>query len=946
MKKKILAFVLLAALLLNALPVYAANAPTFRVDTVTAEAGETVEVTIWIDNNPGLASAKLVASFGSELTLTGVSFNAGLGGMSQPPQTLASPVILNWLNFMDNTNGDMYFAKLTFAVAEGAAAGTYPVTVSYDPEDVYNIDYDNIDFEVVNGGVVIEGEEEELPVAVTGVALDKATLSLTEGETAVLTATVSPADAANKEVTFVSENPAVATVDGTGKVTAVKAGTTTITVNTVDGGFTADCVVTVGCAHSSKTTTPAKDPDCTNKGWDAYQTCDGCGKLFNAEGEEISEIPFRPATGVHTGGTATCTKLAVCATCGAEYGTLGEHNYSAEVKSEETLSKAGTCSDEAVYFYSCSVCGEVEGDEAHTFLGEKDPDNHTGGTAWDGQREPDHANQIDGNTGTEFCLGCNKILTPGSVIPVDPHTAGSDLHKDSSGHWYVCSVEDCGAELQKAPHTPDHEGGATEEYAIKCVECGYVIEEQLDHIHDFKEIVDDQFLVSSADCENAAVYVVSCACGETGEATFEHGAPKGHKWQDATCEFPKTCEVCGETEGEALGHKPDRAEPTEKDAVKCTVCGEILTPALDHTHKIEHVAGSCYNTEYWFCEVCETYWADEDLIIITNSKNVIKAEASHNLEHVAESCYNTEYWHCDICQTYWADEDLIIITNSKNVIKAVPSHKAEHVAESCYNVEHWHCEACDTWFADEALTQITNSKNVIKAEASHNLEHVAESCYNTEYWHCDICQTYWADEKLAVITNVKNVIKAEPTHELVHVAESCYNTEHWFCEVCEIYWADEALTQITNAKNVIKAVPSHELEHYEAVASTCHDRGNVEYWRCVKCDSYYLDEACTQLTNAKSIWLGEKGSENLEHVARVEPTTETEGNVEYWYCPDCGRYFLDEACTQLTNAKNVIIPKISTPVTGDATNMIVLVALMAISAMGAAVIFTKKRRAA
>ena len=50
--KKILAFVLLAALLLNALPVYAANAPTFRVDTVTAEVGDTVEVTIWIDNNP------------------------------------------------------------------------------------------------------------------------------------------------------------------------------------------------------------------------------------------------------------------------------------------------------------------------------------------------------------------------------------------------------------------------------------------------------------------------------------------------------------------------------------------------------------------------------------------------------------------------------------------------------------------------------------------------------------------------------------------------------------------------------------------------------------------------------------------------------------------------------------------------------------------------------
>ena len=71
---------------------------------------------------------------------------------------------------------------------------------------------------------------------VSGVTLDKADVSLTKaGETAQLTATVAPADAANKKVTWTSSNPKVAIVDENGKVTAVGSGTCTITATTEDG---------------------------------------------------------------------------------------------------------------------------------------------------------------------------------------------------------------------------------------------------------------------------------------------------------------------------------------------------------------------------------------------------------------------------------------------------------------------------------------------------------------------------------------------------------------------------------------------------------------------------------------------------------------------------------------------------------------------------------------
>ena len=82
-------------------------------------------------------------------------------------------------------------------------------------------------------------------VSVTGVSLTPASLSLFTGDTATLTATVQPSNATNQNVTWSSDKPDVATVDAAGKVTAVGAGTATITVKTQDGGFTDTCEVTV-----------------------------------------------------------------------------------------------------------------------------------------------------------------------------------------------------------------------------------------------------------------------------------------------------------------------------------------------------------------------------------------------------------------------------------------------------------------------------------------------------------------------------------------------------------------------------------------------------------------------------------------------------------------------------------------------------------------------------
>ena len=82
-------------------------------------------------------------------------------------------------------------------------------------------------------------------VPVTGVSLDKPSITLIEGNTEQLTATIAPSNATNQNVTWSSNNTNVATVSQLGLVTAVAAGSATITVTTVDGNRTATSNVTV-----------------------------------------------------------------------------------------------------------------------------------------------------------------------------------------------------------------------------------------------------------------------------------------------------------------------------------------------------------------------------------------------------------------------------------------------------------------------------------------------------------------------------------------------------------------------------------------------------------------------------------------------------------------------------------------------------------------------------
>ena len=283
----------------------------------------------------------------------------------------------------------------------------------------------------------------------------------------------------------------------------------------------------------------------------------------------------------------------------------------------------------------------------------------------------------------------------------------------------------------------------------------------------------------------------------------------------------------------------------------------------------------------------------------------IELFGSHNVKHVdakdatCAEAGNIEYWYCDSCGTVWSDSALTQqITKESTVIA---------------KIDHEYTYACDAICA--ACGELTNE------EAEHTIAHVNAkdaTCAepgNIEYWYCTDCGYAWADAALTKVTNLKSVIIPELECNTVHfeaVAPACHyngNIEYWVCYDCERVWQDEALTQLTNIKNVVlPATGNGLLVHMDAVAPGCHYDGNIEHWICYTCEQVWQDEALTQLTNIKNVILPATGEGLLVHMDAVAPACHFNGRSEYWICYTCEKVWADEALTQLTNVKNVIVP--------------------------------------
>ena len=146
----------------------------------------------------------------------------------------------------------------------------------------------------------------------TAITVTPTTLSLTEGKTATLSATVTPAEA-NQKVTWTSSNKTVATVDATGKVTAKAAGDAKITATTKDGTtLTATCAVTVTAAPKAELVAESTSISCDELEY-GYTTGSSASAVITNKGNADANITIAMEKGSASAFTLTGAVSAIAA---------------------------------------------------------------------------------------------------------------------------------------------------------------------------------------------------------------------------------------------------------------------------------------------------------------------------------------------------------------------------------------------------------------------------------------------------------------------------------------------------------------------------------------------------------------------------------------------------------------------------------------------------------
>ena len=117
------------------------------------------------------------------------------------------------------------------------------------------------------------------------------------------------------------------------------------------------------------------------------------------------------------------------------------------------------------------------------------------------------------------------------------------------------------------------------------------------------------------------------------------------------------------------------------------------------------------------------------------------------------------------------------------------------------------------------------------------------------------------------------------------------NTEYWYCSACKKYFSDEdGKQEISFVDTVIPA--GHQLNKRDSKAATCTEAGNTEYWYCSACKKYFSDEAGTKETTLAATVIPATGHQLSKTEGKKATCTEA-GNIEYWNCSVCEKYFRD-----------------------------------------------------
>ena len=548
-----------------------------------------------------------------------------------------------------------------------------------------------------------------------------------------------------------------------------------------------------------------------------------------------------------SGGQATCTAQAECQYCHEAYGTTAPHSYTGTVISIETGKHA----------YLCVFCG----DETHYGVG----------------AEKDATEVCYGGTATCIklaeCEKCSKEYGDYALHSFD----GTPVDLDGDVHAYRCSVCDdenlygVGTEIDATENCSG--GTATCSDKAVCDIChgthGEIdpdahkwsdwanIEGEEKHqrvcAHDSSHVeIQDCFssspAVAAPDCNTAGFTLNTCDdCGHTWQT--EHVDPLGHDWSDWT------------NNGDGSHTRTCKRGCGYADNVQTEYCTKD-----DATAKVTDP--TCTENGYttYTCNICGYVWVDgdaedeEDYVEPLGHLYKEKLIDEAHLKTAADCENAAEYWYdCARCEKNAKDEEdtakyteLTFFYGKPAGHKFVNNPAEEYlVAEAtCFAAAKYYtsCEVCE-----KSSEEINGAGKGVAFSYGSALEHDWEEVEENEY---------------------------------IATEADCANdaTYYYVCSLCE-NTSEDYNNGATWTKENSKT--GHTMTHVPAVAATCTSDGNLEYWYCSRCKTYYKD------ANGNEAYLGKSETviDALKHdyvtVPALMPTCTEDGHPSYKYCKNC-----------------------------------------------------------
>ena len=594
----------------------------------------------------------------------------------------------------------------------------------------------------------------------------------------------------------------------------------------------------------------------------------------NSDEKTHTRICKRDASHTETenchGGTADCTHKAVCTVCGGEYGEMAAHSFTAEKAEEQYLKSAATCTEKAVYYKSCAVCGtssEGTADEA-TFTSGK-PLGHDWG-AW----------MPDGE-GTHKCVcthDASHVETAGCTY--------GDWSTNQDSHWKTCTV--CGGETERLNHAdPDCDHF--------CDTCGIKMTE-----HDFTgELAITALLYKEANCLSPALYYKSCKIcmlsskGTADEATFASGDkdPNRHAedpgaWQtdaDSHWRFYTCCHL----EVDRGTHQGGTAD--------------CLAPAL--------------------CEVCQHPYGELGPHHFVDQVNEYRLKSAATCTSPA-----VYYQSCSTCGAQGTET----FTNGEPL--------GHDYGAWASNEDGTHTRICKH---DASRTE-TNNCHGGTADCTHKAV-------------CTVCGGEYGEMAAHSFT----AEKAE--EQYLKSAATCTEKAIYYksCAVCGTSskgTADEATFFSGNALDHDWGAWTQNSDEKTHTRICKRDASHTETENCHGGTADCTHKAVCTVRGGEYGELDPKNHTNLKHFPAKAATKTTEGNIEYWYCSGCKKYYKDATATQEIKQADTVTAKLSggtvkpgadkSPQTGDNSNLLLWMALLFVSggaAIGTTVVSRKKK---